>query len=127
MNARASVLAACNPRFGRYDKSKSFAANVNIPPPLLSRFDLFFTLIDEADEVRDRAVFDHIVSSRGPSMSVASVEFFPYLELVPGACACVASSAEARESGLCADKEEAEKDRGKPWETHTTRLTADHT
>ncbi|CBZ55651.1 putative DNA replication licensing factor [Neospora caninum Liverpool] len=62
LNARASVLAACNPRFGRYDKSKSFAANVNLPPPLLSRFDLFFTLIDEADEERDRAVFDHVAS-----------------------------------------------------------------
>ncbi|PFH37584.1 putative replication licensing factor [Besnoitia besnoiti] len=62
LNARASVLAACNPRFGRYDKSKSFAANVNLPPPLLSRFDLFFTLIDEADEERDRAIFEHVAS-----------------------------------------------------------------
>ncbi|CDJ46392.1 DNA replication licensing factor, putative [Eimeria brunetti] len=62
LNARASVLAACNPRFGRYDRSKSFAANVHIPPPLLSRFDLLFTLIDEADEARDSAIFEHLAS-----------------------------------------------------------------
>ncbi|KAL8275307.1 hypothetical protein Esti_000756 [Eimeria stiedai] len=62
LNARASVLAACNPRFGRYDRSKSFAANVSIPAPLLSRFDLLFTILDEADEARDRAIFDHIAA-----------------------------------------------------------------
>ncbi|CDJ38913.1 DNA replication licensing factor, putative [Eimeria tenella] len=62
LNARASVLAACNPRFGRYDRSKSFAANVHIPAPLLSRFDLLFTLIDEADEARDSAIFDHLAA-----------------------------------------------------------------
>ncbi|CDJ57347.1 DNA replication licensing factor, putative [Eimeria maxima] len=62
LNARASVLAACNPRFGRYDRSKSFAANVQIPPPLLSRFDLLFTLIDEIDEERDKAIFEHLAS-----------------------------------------------------------------
>ena len=66
LNARASVLAACNPRFGRYDRSKSFAANVQIPPPLLSRFDLLFTLIDEADEARDSAIFDHLVRNPKP-------------------------------------------------------------
>lgn len=62
LNARASVLAACNPRFGRYDRSKSFAANVHIPAPLLSRFDLLFTIIDEADEARDRAIFSHVAA-----------------------------------------------------------------
>ncbi|KAL8425473.1 hypothetical protein Efla_002594 [Eimeria flavescens] len=62
LNARASVLAACNPRFGRYDRSKSFAANVSIPAPLLSRFDLLFTILDEADEARDKAIFDHVAA-----------------------------------------------------------------
>ena len=47
LNARTSILAAANPIFGRYDKSKSLRFNVNMPPPLMSRFDLFFVVVDE--------------------------------------------------------------------------------
>eukprot|EP00922_Rhytidocystis_sp_ex-Travisia-forbesii_P052020 GHVS01077203.1.p1 GENE.GHVS01077203.1~~GHVS01077203.1.p1 ORF type:complete len:747 (+),score=138.57 GHVS01077203.1:123-2363(+) len=61
LNARACILAGCNPRFGRYDKSKTFSQNVNIPSPLLSRFDLFFTTTDELDVAKDRHVGGHLV------------------------------------------------------------------
>eukprot|EP00921_Rhytidocystis_pertsovi_P024836 GHVQ01040006.1.p1 GENE.GHVQ01040006.1~~GHVQ01040006.1.p1 ORF type:complete len:794 (+),score=91.68 GHVQ01040006.1:578-2959(+) len=61
LNARACILAGCNPRFGRYDHSKTFSQNVNIPSPLLSRFDLFFTTSDQWDEAKDTAVATHIV------------------------------------------------------------------
>eukprot|EP00922_Rhytidocystis_sp_ex-Travisia-forbesii_P052018 GHVS01077201.1.p1 GENE.GHVS01077201.1~~GHVS01077201.1.p1 ORF type:complete len:628 (+),score=87.22 GHVS01077201.1:72-1955(+) len=61
LNARACILAGCNPRFGRYDKTKTFSQNVNIPSPLLSRFDLFFTTTDELDVAKDRHVGGHLV------------------------------------------------------------------
>ncbi|ORM41800.1 DNA replication licensing factor MCM6 [Babesia sp. Xinjiang] len=66
LNARASVLAVCNPRYGRYDPSKSFASNVNLPPPLLSRFDLLYTLLDEAEEGIDSKIAWHITGLHGP-------------------------------------------------------------
>eukprot|EP00371_Babesia_bovis_P003511 XP_001612158.1 MCM2/3/5 family protein [Babesia bovis T2Bo] len=66
LNARASVLAVCNPRYGRYDQSKSFASNVNLPPPLLSRFDLLYTMLDEADEEIDAKIAWHITGLHGP-------------------------------------------------------------
>ena len=47
LNARASVLAAANPVFGRYDTTKTLRSNVNISAPIMSRFDLFFICIDE--------------------------------------------------------------------------------
>ncbi len=47
LNARTSILAAANPRFGRYDPGKSLADNVNLSPTLLSRFDLIFRVADE--------------------------------------------------------------------------------
>ena len=47
LNARTSILAAANPILGRYDKSKTLRYNVNISPPIMSRFDLFFVVVDE--------------------------------------------------------------------------------
>lgn len=46
MNARTSILAAANPVFGRYDRSKSLKYNLNISAPIMSRFDLFFIIVD---------------------------------------------------------------------------------
>lgn len=62
LNARCSVLAAANPVFGRYDKSKSLRYNVNISAPIMSRFDLFFVCLDECDEFKDYAIAQHIVN-----------------------------------------------------------------
>jgi DNA replication licensing factor MCM6 len=53
LNARTSILAAANPIFGRYDKSKSLKANLNISAPIMSRFDLFFVVCDEANDSAD--------------------------------------------------------------------------
>lgn len=46
LNARTSILAAANPLFGRYDKTKNLQKNINISPPIMSRFDLFFVICD---------------------------------------------------------------------------------
>ena len=59
LNARTSILAAANPVLGRYDKSKSLKYNVNISAPIMSRFDLFFVIIDERS---DEAIARHIVN-----------------------------------------------------------------
>ncbi len=74
LNARASILAAANPIGGRYhaellaavsiaifdndryDRSKSLKANLNIGPALMSRFDLFFVVLDECDESMDLSI-----------------------------------------------------------------------
>lgn len=60
LNARASVLAAANPAYGRYNKLKSPAENINLPAALLSRFDLLFLLLDKADKQQDLALAKHV-------------------------------------------------------------------
>ena len=60
LNARASVLAAANPAYGRYNPSKSILQNMNLPAALLSRFDLQFLLLDKADVERDSALARHV-------------------------------------------------------------------
>lgn len=53
LNARASILAAANPQMGRYDKNRSLKFNVNISPPIMSRFDIFFIIFDEKNDDED--------------------------------------------------------------------------
>jgi len=61
LNARTSILAAANPIGGRYDRSKSLKHNINMSAPIMSRFDLFFILVDECNEVTDYAIARRIV------------------------------------------------------------------
>ncbi|KAM9720151.1 DNA replication licensing factor MCM6 [Menidia menidia] len=61
LNARTSILAAANPVNGRYDRSKSLKQNVNLSAPIMSRFDLFFILVDDCNEVTDYAIARRIV------------------------------------------------------------------
>ncbi|XP_068427063.1 DNA replication licensing factor MCM6 [Clinocottus analis] len=61
LNARTSILAAANPVGGRYDRSKSLKQNVNMTAPIMSRFDLFFILVDDCNEVTDYAIARRIV------------------------------------------------------------------
>ena len=63
LNARTSVLAAANPIMGRYDKNKTLRNNLNISPPLMSRFDLFYIVIDQCDDTTDRAIARHIIQT----------------------------------------------------------------
>ncbi|KAK6035737.1 MCM2/3/5 family protein [Cooperia oncophora] len=61
LNARASILAAANPVGGRYDRSRPLKHNVQLSAPIMSRFDLFFVMIDECNEVVDYAVARRIL------------------------------------------------------------------
>jgi DNA replication licensing factor MCM7 len=66
LNARTAILAAANPRYGRYNRKAdadphvALMKNVNLPAALLSRFDLLFLLLDEVDSDNDKALARHI-------------------------------------------------------------------
>lgn len=60
LNARTSILAAANPVYGRYNRSKTPHENINLPPSLLSRFDLIFILLDRPDADHDYKMATHI-------------------------------------------------------------------
>ncbi|HIE54321.1 MAG TPA: ATPase, partial [Chromatiaceae bacterium] len=61
LNARTAILAALNPILGKYDPYRNIADNVNIPIPLLTRFDLIFVLRDIPDRASDEKLAKHII------------------------------------------------------------------
>ena len=61
LNTRCSVLAAANPKFGRFDQYKSVADQIDLPSPILSRFDLYFALEDKPNVENDREIAKHIL------------------------------------------------------------------
>jgi len=50
LRSETSVLAAANPKFGRFDPYQSIAQQIDLPPTLINRFDVIFTLRDLPDK-----------------------------------------------------------------------------
>uniref|UniRef100_A0A915BKC8 DNA replication licensing factor MCM6 n=2 Tax=Parascaris univalens TaxID=6257 RepID=A0A915BKC8_PARUN len=63
LNARTSILAAANPSGGRYDRTRPLKQNIQMSAPIMSRFDLFFVLIDESNEIVDYAIARRILDT----------------------------------------------------------------
>lgn len=62
LNSRCSLLAAMNPKLGRFDDIADLAEQINLPPTLLSRFDLIFILLDHPDADKDKRIATHIIN-----------------------------------------------------------------
>jgi len=62
LNARTSVLASANPVGSRYNPNMSMVENIQLPPTLLSRFDLLYLLLDRPNPETDRRLARHLVS-----------------------------------------------------------------
>jgi replicative DNA helicase Mcm len=61
LDAKTSILAAANPKFGNYDDSLTLMDNINIPSPLLSRFDLIWLIKDKVSITEDTQKANHIL------------------------------------------------------------------
>ena len=62
LNARTSILAAANPVNSRYDPNLSVMQNLQLPPTLLSRFDLIYLILDKPTKETDHALATHLIS-----------------------------------------------------------------
>jgi replicative DNA helicase Mcm len=61
LNARTSILSAANPMYGKYDVFKNITENVNLPIPLLTRFDLIYVIRDTPEREKDSRIAGHIL------------------------------------------------------------------
>jgi len=61
LNARTSILASANPIGSKYNPQLPVPQNIDLPPTLLSRFDLVYLVLDRVDEQTDRRLAKHLV------------------------------------------------------------------
>jgi replicative DNA helicase Mcm len=64
LKARASVLAAANPKGERFDAYGDIADQINMRPAFLSRFDLIFMILDKPNPKEDFAIGNHILTTQ---------------------------------------------------------------
>ncbi|KAI5301144.1 hypothetical protein KEM56_001928 [Ascosphaera pollenicola] len=62
LNARTSILASANPINSKYNPNLPVPQNIDLPPTLLSRFDLVYLVLDRIDESVDRKLAQHLVN-----------------------------------------------------------------
>lgn len=63
LQCRCSMLAAANPKYGRFEEDASIADQIDLPPALMSRFDMIFVLTDKPEKKKDIAISEHILNA----------------------------------------------------------------
>ena len=73
-------MAAANPLYGRYNPKLSPVENINLPAALLSRFDILFLLLDNANRDTDAQLAKHVafvhMHNRHPDIGTADEVVF---------------------------------------------------
>jgi len=78
LRAETSVLAAANPKFGRFDPTQSIPKQIDLPPTLINRFDVIFTLRDIPNKEKDTKIARHVLEEhkRGGREMIVSRDLF---------------------------------------------------
>lgn len=63
LKSRTAVVMSANPKYGKFDRYENLADQINLPPSLLSRFDLIFILLDVPNEKEDEEISRHILNT----------------------------------------------------------------
>ncbi|MEM3092048.1 MAG: minichromosome maintenance protein MCM, partial [Candidatus Pacearchaeota archaeon] len=82
LRAETSVLAAANPKFGRFDPYQPIAQQIDLPPTLINRFDVIFPLRDMPDKKKDELIASHVLrahQSEGEDMIISKELFRKYV------------------------------------------------
>ncbi|MBS3086591.1 minichromosome maintenance protein MCM [Candidatus Pacearchaeota archaeon] len=82
LRSETSVLAAANPKFGRFDPHQAIAQQIDLPPTLINRFDVIFPLRDLPDRKKDELIATHVLyahQSKGEDMLIPRDLFRKYV------------------------------------------------
>jgi replicative DNA helicase Mcm len=74
LRCETTVLAAANPKFGRFDPYDLIANQINLPPTLINRFDLIFPIKDMPNREKDEKTAAFILSlHKDPKKAVSDI------------------------------------------------------
>jgi len=76
MQARTSVLAIANPKFGRWDPGKTIIEQIEMVPSLISRFDFIFPLRDSLNQAEDEKISTKILSAGKEAVDEMDYQMF---------------------------------------------------
>ncbi len=62
LRCETTILAAANPKLGRFDPYEPIAKQINLPPTLINRFDLIFSIKDLPDKEKDEELAHFVLS-----------------------------------------------------------------
>ena len=74
LRCETTVLAAANPKFGRFDPYETVARQINLPPALINRFDLIFPIKDLPDPTKDEKLAKFILSLHQNALTDPDIE-----------------------------------------------------
>jgi len=65
--ADTTIVAGANPKNGYYDQQLGMVKNINLPAPMISRFDIIVNVLPESSEIQSQQISDHsdIIKSMG--------------------------------------------------------------
>lgn len=73
--AQTALLAAGNPKHGRFQDYEPIPEQIELGPTLMSRFDLMFMVDDTPDADKDREITEHMLNSRETAAQYTSDHF----------------------------------------------------
>jgi len=74
LQAQTSVLAAGNPKLGRFEPFQTIAQQIDLPPTLINRFDVIFTMRDIPDKFKDDSIATHVLTQYQKDDKIIPIE-----------------------------------------------------
>jgi len=89
LSAQTSVLAAGNPKYGRFEPLQPITQQIDLPPALINRFDLIFILRDLPNKIQDEAIATHVLNlhqAKGKTSEIERDLFRKYIAYAKQKC-----------------------------------------
>lgn len=82
MSADCSILGCCNPKNGKFDltRMESIQSQINLPEPLMTRFDLIYIMQDKIDKERDEKILRSLINYKKVICPVNEKLFKKYIK-----------------------------------------------